>query len=86
MKKSQPLHRSQLKGTPENNNLNHTLKVSKKQLSPLEQYELLRRGFIQDNPNATDIEIIKACIEFANNCGLTLSKKLLEINLQKVEG
>ncbi len=39
-------------------------------MTPILKYELLRTGFISSNPDATELEQITACIEFARACNL----------------
>jgi len=49
-------------------------------------YENLRNQWRHDNPSASELETLRTCRKFAVATGLILREKLLEIQLQKLEG
>lgn len=43
------------------------------------RYEILRKGFVEANPNASELELINACVNFARACNLyRLESELLK--------
>lgn len=66
------------RGFASNNVDNHIPKLCKKPLSKFQTYENLINEFIAANPNHTDSELDRACLNFATQCGLTVAEKAKE--------
>jgi len=49
-------------------------------------YENLRNQWRHDNPSASELETLRTCHKFAVATGLILREKLLQIQLEKLEG
>jgi len=54
---------------------NHTPKLYKKPLCKFQTYQNLIDDFIAANPNYSESELDRACLYFANQCGLTVAEK-----------
>lgn len=78
IKKSQLQGSSQLNHDQTNTKgyKNHTPKLAKKPVSKFAAYNALLDEFYESNPTPTQAELDHACLQFANQCGLTVSTKV----------
>ena len=61
-----------------NNHNIHTPKLYKNPLNKFAYYEGLINEYIAANPNYSEYELDRACLYFANQCGLTIAEKAKE--------